>query len=297
MPTFSVRLGTGTPLLLVAGQLACHSIAALAEPVPPYSIRPFSGGGQIAPSNRVFSNPLVARVLDANGDPVPGVTVHFAAPHCLFGGAICFEPSAYPFFPSHVFDVAVTTDADGLARSPLVQAGNQADIGEGTLGFEFVATVQNAIPTSFAIESATFILLQADMLESVPITAGYTGSWYNPEQNGQGLTVEVLSGNRMLVNWNTFTPDGSQQAWLGGVAEILGRQAVTFAVRPEGGRFAANFEWAPVSVNYWGSLTLVFSDCNHGRLFWAGDSGFASPWGVGEVALTRLTLPEGLSCP
>ena len=50
---------------------------------PTNSVVAISGGGQVGPANEVFAAPLVARVLDTNGNPLPGGTVNFT----LSGGA------------------------------------------------------------------------------------------------------------------------------------------------------------------------------------------------------------------
>ena len=57
-----------------------------------------SGGGQSAAAGAAYADPLVVRVLDTNGTPVPGVVVTFSGAGLRFA-----EPTA-------------TTDAQGLAR-------------------------------------------------------------------------------------------------------------------------------------------------------------------------------------
>jgi hypothetical protein len=60
-----------------------------------------------------------------------------------------------------------------------------------------------------------------------------------------------------------------------------------------GGRFPPNFDAANVHNTPWGTLTFTFSHCNHGHVQWASTvPGYSS----GEMDLTRLTLPVGLSC-
>jgi hypothetical protein len=61
-----------------------------------------SGGGQSATVASAFANPLVATVTDQNGNPVPGVTVTFAAPGS--GAGVTFPNGA-----------TATTDASGRA--------------------------------------------------------------------------------------------------------------------------------------------------------------------------------------
>jgi hypothetical protein len=283
-------------LLLAAGLAVC--VTAFADTGSPLLIQQVAGGGLIVTSNNVYPRPLVARVTDVEGNPVSGVEVHFEAPHCHFDGTFCFVDIAYPYFPAHANEAVAISDSNGLASSPQIRAGNQAEVGDDpSTYFEFVASIRNNLPTGLAIEKTTFMILQADSLNAIPITSGYTGSWYDPEQNGHGLTVEVLPGNRIVVNWNTFTPDGAQQAWFGGVGEILSNQAVVYAYQPGGGRWIPHFDSSMILNRLWGTLTLTFSDCGHGRVDFAGDGGFGSVWGSDHMDLTRLTLPAGLSCP
>ena len=125
------------------------------------------------------------------------------------------------------------------------------------------------------------------------IDAGYTGAWFDPAQSGHGLFIEMLPGSRLLVAWFSFDTAG-EQAWFLGVGTYSGRSATIAAVeQPLGGRWIPNFDPARITRNPWGTLTLTFSDCNHGRVEFASAAGFGS----GGMNLTRLTRPLGVACP
>jgi plastocyanin len=129
--------------------------------------------------------------------------------------------------------------------------------------------------------------------DNVPITAGFTGAWFDPAQAGHGIFIEVLSDTRILAWWFTFTPDGAQ-AWFGSDGTIDGTTATIHALQGEGGRWIPNFDPANVTQPPWGTLTLTFTDCNHGRV----DFDSVVPgYGTGHMDLTRLTQPAGLTCP
>ncbi len=130
---------------------------------------------------------------------------------------------------------------------------------------------------------------------TVAIGPGFTGSWSDPNQSGHGLALEVLDGNRLLAYWFTFTPDGSQQAWFLGVGSYSGNTATISQVeQPLGGRWIPNFNPNDVVQQSWGTLTLTFSDCDHGRVdFDSTNAGYGS----NHMDLTRITMPAGLSCP
>lgn len=127
------------------------------------------------------------------------------------------------------------------------------------------------------------------------IGPGITGSWYDPDQSGHGLFIEVLPDNRFLAAWFTFTPDGSQQSWFTGVGTYITDVANILDVElPTGGRWIPNFDPAAVTFNHWGKLQFFFSDCNHGWVAFDSVYGYGTS---GGMKLTRLTQPLGLSCP
>ena len=128
------------------------------------------------------------------------------------------------------------------------------------------------------------------------IGPGMTGSWSVPDQSGHGFIIEVLPGEplQMLVSWFVFGPQGGH-AWIIAQGPIEGARAELQGTRMagSGGRFPPNFDSAGVRSEPWGTLTLAFADCNHGRVEWAStEPGF----GNGIVNITRLTLPAGLTC-
>ncbi|WP_395683032.1 plastocyanin/azurin family copper-binding protein [Dokdonella sp.] len=132
---------------------------------------------------------------------------------------------------------------------------------------------------------------------NVPITSGFTGTWVDAGVTGQlGLGLEVLADGNLVAEVYTFAPAGGQ-AWIGGVGPIVNGDHATITVSTingPGGRFAPNFDPSQVTNTTWGTLTLRFSDCNHGTLDWASTvPGFAS----GSLPIIRVTLPAGLTCP
>ena len=92
----------GLRILAVLSLGACQGdLGPESEVGPPSRLEIRSGSGQTGTVARPLAQPVVARVTDANGRPVPAVPVSFAAPEG--GGA--FDPSS------------VTTDEQGEARA------------------------------------------------------------------------------------------------------------------------------------------------------------------------------------
>lgn len=127
---------------------------------------------------------------------------------------------------------------------------------------------------------------------SFSIVPGITGAWFDPQQSGHGLFVEVLPENRLLAWWFTFDAEGNQ-AWFGGVGTYAGDVATIPFAKTAGGRFIPNFNPSLVTNPPWGTATIRFTGCNRGRIDYTSSlSGF----GTGSMELTRLTLPAGLTC-
>src|SRR5512134_1825391 len=99
---FSSRDRAGA-LLLAAALSGC---ADGAGPPAPAQVEATGGGGQIAPVHSLLPEPIVATVLDASGQPVPGVSVSWAAE-----GDGSITPMTH------------TTDAQGQARAHWVLGG------------------------------------------------------------------------------------------------------------------------------------------------------------------------------
>ncbi len=90
-------------LAIVAVLAGCGDSAG---PPVPARVQATGGGGQVAPVNSLLPEPIVATVLDASGQPVPGVAVSWAAEG-----------------DGRLTEVSQTTDAQGQARARWVLGG------------------------------------------------------------------------------------------------------------------------------------------------------------------------------
>jgi plastocyanin len=131
---------------------------------------------------------------------------------------------------------------------------------------------------------------------NVPITGAFTGAWFDPNQSGHGIFIEVIPNNQMLAWWFTFTP-GGEQTWFGNVGTINGDTAVVNALTTIGGQWIPNFNPGAITQPSWGTLTFTFTDCNHGRVDFNGNGPAGVGYGTGHMDLSRLTQPVGVTCP
>lgn len=247
------------------------------------SLEAVSGGGQTTFLGSPFHAPLVARLVDGNGMPLVGVEVTFEVDYCVgVEGSTCPPASAYPHFGG-ALPVLAMTDGNGIASTSPPIAGSEAGV------FQIYAWIF----TDNGFIRAFFPLQQTSPIATVPITAAFSGAWYDPAQAGHGILIEVLPSQRLLAYWFTFTPDGTQQAWFGGDGAIASDFAVVDANGGTGGRWIPNFDPTHYALQRWGGLTFAFTDCNHGRVWFVSDP-YDPGWGAGSMDITRLTQPAGI---
>lgn len=143
-----------------------------------------------------------------------------------------------------------------------------------------------------AVLAAPVLAQPVPASDPVGIRGDFSGTWFNPQQSGHGLFVEVLDGNRAAVAWFTFDPAG-QPLWLYGVLAVDGASLVGNLARVSGGRFGPAFDPALVQQQVWGGVELDIAGCDAAELHWQSND---PAYGSGRVPLVRLTALQGQRC-
>jgi len=124
----------------------------------------------------------------------------------------------------------------------------------------------------------------------------YSGSWFDPEREGEGFIVEVLdrpgpegNGHEVVVFWFTYDHAGNQ-VWMVGTGALTGQKAdVEFEIT-RGAVFGEAFDAEDVVREHWGSMEIRFLNCGNAHAQYAGE------FGSGQIDLGRLSNIEGLGC-
>ena len=134
------------------------------------------------------------------------------------------------------------------------------------------------------------------LLAALWVGPAMSGSWYTPERNGEGFTLQVLDNGTAHALWFTYPPTGStaQQAWVYASGGRIEGDRIRFegAFTTRGPRFGPAFDPAAVQVIPWGTLEFRFTSCNQAELTYAGPAA----WGSGTRTVTRLTALAELEC-
>lgn len=127
-------------------------------------------------------------------------------------------------------------------------------------------------------------------VSAINIDESMTGSWFDENNTGQGINIEVLTNNRLLIYWYTYK--NGQPFWLTGVGDIQEDSVEIELSQFDGGRFGVNHESNLVSSTVFGSLSISFDSCNTGIITYNSIQEFGS----GSINLNRLTSIPGIPC-
>lgn len=214
--------------------------------------------------------------------------------------------------------MARTSEPDSATSQFFINLGDNSDLDPGETteaGYAVFAEVVHGmsivdqiaqIPTS-SITSPIGTLQQfprnppvirrAVRTDGFPLMADHSGSWYDPDNAGVGFNVEIADnaggeGPMALVYWYNF--DQQRQFWLIGSSSFdWGESEITVDLQSHPGDDPGTGFQSPPDSNFssFGTLTLRFEDCTIGRF------NYDMPgYGSGEVAVSRLSRPEGFAC-
>jgi len=128
--------------------------------------------------------------------------------------------------------------------------------------------------------------------EPVSTPSPLSGSWFDQTHDGEGLVIQNLNDDRVLVFWFSYNDDG-KQVWFFGLGEKDGNTIIISEVNiTNGGRFGPDFDPAQVQMAPWGEIDVELG-CEFGKLDYSSD---LAVFGTGKQTLTRLTSPGNPPC-
>lgn len=119
----------------------------------------------------------------------------------------------------------------------------------------------------------------------------FSGAWYNADQPGHGLSVQVLDDERTIAFWYAYTPAGHPMFLV--IDGVNDHHTVTGPAYYHEGMIWGLFDPDTLSSEVWGEVRIEFIECNRAVLTWTSD---AQGYGEGVVAMERLSFVAGLRC-
>ena len=205
--------------------------------------------------------------------------------------SICFDPFRGAAAPdSGTYAVA----SDCSATVALVVEGNTIDMAAHLASDLDIGAGTHVV--SALGEKGSFTMIR--VLFETESKSGITGSWYNPEMNGQGWVIEIVStpgGEDQFGVYFYGYDDGGALLWLIGFGPgIDGNTASVDVLRTVGTGFGGNFVPDSFDFDTVGTMAFTFSDCNNATVSFTPVEGgdliaFATE-------MTRLTNISSLDC-
>lgn len=118
-----------------------------------------------------------------------------------------------------------------------------------------------------------------------------SGSWYNANQDGHGLSVEILPDSRALIYWYVYHPDGTP-TFLIAIGTYSGNRINADAYYNSGMKFG-EFDPDDRTQVPWGTLMLTYNSCTSATLQYSSSMDHNGvPYGSGTIPMTRLASIE-----
>jgi hypothetical protein len=127
------------------------------------------------------------------------------------------------------------------------------------------------------------------------VEAGTSAAWFDPERNGEGFILEILSSETALMYWFTYDSEGKQD-WYIAEGEIQANRIVfPELVQVSGGEFGPGFDPEKVVRTVVGSASFIWASCGAGVMEWALNQE-GNKRQQGRMDLLRLSWVMGLDC-
>jgi hypothetical protein len=149
----------------------------------PASLAAVAGSGQSTTVGYAFATPLQVRVTDQYGNPVPGVSVHFAAP--TSGASGIFQGTA-----------VVATGPDGIASAPTLVANTRAG------SYLVTASTGALVPVSFALINTADVVSQLVITGPTTVVKGKASTFTVTAADRYGNLVTTFNGTVALSSSN-----------------------------------------------------------------------------------------------
>ena len=131
--------------------------------------------------------------------------------------------------------------------------------------------------------------------QPVDVSRHMSGSWYNPNQDGHGISLEIVNDTTAVFYWYIYNPDGTP-TFLIAVGEIQGGVIIATAYHQTGMHWGT-FNPGDVNQQVWGQLQLDFQDCNNLNLVYSSTHGSDDiPFGDGSIPMVKLASIDKTQC-
>jgi hypothetical protein len=146
---------------------------------------------------------------------------------------------------------------------------------------------------SVAVALASALAMTSSAWSTTFIDTDATGNWFNPDQPGHGLQIEIVNNSQAIVAWYAYSA-GGEALWLFGQGLVQGTTIEVELDQRRGALFPPDFDSRDILVEPWGRLHFELTGCNQAHIsFEPSDPDYQA----GAMDLMRASRIDGLTCP
>ena len=159
-------------------------------------------------------------------------------------------------------------------------------------GLSMAATICEGLSPDMEIACLQIYLNDISDLEAegYEINNSLSGTWYNPDRDGEGFMIDVANHGEIVISFYTYDNAG-QQLYLIGNGNVDGSVAVIDFVLTDGGNYGLDFDPEAVNRYLWGTGTFSFIECSMGIAEIIPNQDFVGEFDALVTEITRLTVP------
>lgn len=129
------------------------------------------------------------------------------------------------------------------------------------------------------------------------LNAGFSGSWFDIDHNGEGFVIEILNETTADVMWFTYDTQGNP-VWIAAIGAIVGTTIFIDDFQVSSGPvFGSDYDPEDVVREHWGEGLFNFTSCGEDGI--AGTMQYVPPPDFGSEggqSLYRSTAIAGVEC-
>ncbi len=126
--------------------------------------------------------------------------------------------------------------------------------------------------------------------EGYEINNSLSGTWYDPNRDGEGFMIDVANHGVVVVSYYTYDNSG-RQFWLIGTGNVDGSIVEIDFFSTDGGIYGEDYDPATVTRYAWGTGILTFTECSTGFVEIRPNPDFIDEFEALDLQITRLTVP------
>jgi len=143
-------------------------------------------------------------------------------------------------------------------------------VAAGTLSVNFTNASSASMTYTVGSQARTVSIARQVFASGATTGVDYTDLWWNPNESGWGMAI-TQQASLMFLAWYVYDSSGKPMWYVSSNCAVTGSGCTGKLYRTTGPALAPTFDSSKIQVFTVGSVTLTFSDADHGTLSYTVD--------------------------